>query len=291
MVDTTTTISDLPMGDVRRAVAAALAEDLPWGDVTSDNLIPIDQQGIGRIESRQAGVLAGLPIALETFAQVDPSLRVEVVLQDGAKLGSGDVIAFIRGPLRSLLQGERVALNFLQRLSGIATTTQHYVQAIEGTDARVVDTRKTTPGLRLFEKYAVRVGGGNNHRYCLSDAVLIKDNHLAALRLRGLDLESAVRGLRRQIPHTTSIEVEVEDFEQLRSALSSGADTILLDNMNPAALREAVNLVAGRARTEASGGITLHTVRAVAEAGVNLISVGALTHSVRALDLALEIVM
>jgi nicotinate-nucleotide pyrophosphorylase (carboxylating) len=282
---------DLPESEVRRAVAQALAEDLAWGDVTSDNLIPVNQLGTARIEARQSGVLAGLPIALETFAQVDPSLQVETRTSDGARLEPGQVIALIRGSLRSLLRGERVALNFLQRLSGVATATSRYVQAVEGTNARIVDTRKTTPGLRLFEKYAVRVGGGKNHRYCLSDAVLIKDNHLAALRLRGIDLEAAVRSLRDQIPHTTSIEVEVENVEQLKSALAAEADTILLDNMSPAALRDAVILVAGRARTEASGGITLDTVRAVAETGVDLISVGALTHSVRALDLAIEIVV
>ena len=279
----------LAPAEVRRVVAQALAEDLPWGDVTSDNLIPTDQAGAGRLEARQSGVLAGLPLALEAFAQVDPDLRVETFVADGARLESGEVIALIHGSLRSLLRAERVALNFLQRLSGVATSTSHYVQAIEGTGARIVDTRKTTPGVRLFEKYAVRVGGGQNHRYSLSDAVLIKDNHLAALALRGIDLETAIRDLRRQIPHTTSIEVEVETFEQLANALSAGADTVLLDNMSPAKLREAVSLVAGRARIEASGGITLDTVLAVAESGVDLISVGALTHSVKAFDLALEI--
>ena len=279
----------LAQADVSSAVAHALAEDLPWGDVTSDNLIPSDQQGVGRLEARQSGLLAGLPLALETFAQVDSDLRVENRLCDGARLAPGMTIARIHGSLRSLLKAERVALNFLQRLSGVATSTNAYVQAIDGTGARIVDTRKTTPGLRLFEKYAVRVGGGQNHRYCLSDAVLIKDNHLAALRLRGIDLESAISDLRQRIPHTTSIEVEVEDLGQLAKALAAGADTILLDNMSPAMLRDAVSLVARRALTEASGGITLDTVRDVAEAGVDLISVGALTHSVKALDLALEI--
>ncbi|HLZ10822.1 MAG TPA: carboxylating nicotinate-nucleotide diphosphorylase [Chloroflexota bacterium] len=275
--------------EVRKAVARALAEDLPWGDVTTDNLIPYGQAGVGRLEARQSGILAGLPLALETFAQLDPDLRIETQVSDGTRLAPGQIIALVRGSLRSLLRGERVALNFLQRLSGVATSTDGFVQAVEGTGARIVDTRKTTPGLRLLEKYAVRVGGGQNHRFCLSDAVLIKDNHLAALALRGIDLGSTVRDLRSRIPHTTSIEIEVENFGQLAEALEAGADTILLDNMSPAKLREAVVLVAGRARTEASGGITLETVRAVAESGVDLISVGALTHSVKALDLALEI--
>jgi nicotinate-nucleotide pyrophosphorylase (carboxylating) len=279
----------LPQVEVRRVVAQALAEDLPWGDVTSDNLIPADQFGAGRLEARQSGILAGLPLALETFAQIDPELQLETRESDGAELEPGQIIAIVRGSIRSLLRAERVALNFLQRLSGVATSTSHYVRAIEGTEARIVDTRKTTPGLRLLEKYAVRVGGGQNHRYCLSDAVLIKDNHLAALGLRGIDLKTAIHNLRRQIPHTTTIEIEVEDFEQLAEALVAGVDTILLDNMPPAKLREAVALVGRRALTEASGGITLDTVREVAESGVDLISVGALTHSVKALDLALEI--
>lgn len=275
--------------EVTRVVAQALAEDLPWGDVTSDNLIPVDQRGIGRIEARQAGVLAGLALARTTFEQVDPSLEFVSRLVDGARLAPGDRVAEIRGSLRSLLRGERVALNLLQRLSGVATTTARYVEAVQGTRARVVDTRKTTPGLRALEKYAVRIGGGHNHRYCLSDAVLIKDNHLAALRLRGATLGDAIADLRSRVPHTTTIEVEVESLEGVREAVAAGVDSILLDNMSPPLLAEAVQVVAGRALTEASGGITLDTIRTVAETGVDLISVGALTHSVKALDLALEI--
>jgi nicotinate-nucleotide pyrophosphorylase (carboxylating) len=279
----------LPLDEVRSVVARALAEDLPWGDATSDVLIPPDQPGVGRIEARTAGVLAGLPVAAEVFRQVDPTLRFEALLEDGARLAPGQVIARIRGPLRSLLKGERTALNFLQRLGGIATATDRYVQAVAGCRARIVDTRKTTPGLRLLEKYAVRVGGGRNHRYCLSDAAMLKDNHLAALRLRGVGLAGAVADLRSRLPHTATIEVEVEGFDELREALAAGADTILLDNMSPPEMAEAVRLVDGRARLEASGGITLETVRAVAETGVDLISVGALTHSVRALDISLEL--
>lgn len=279
----------LPAAEIQAVVARALAEDLPWGDATSEALIPLDQHGVGRIESRATGVLAGLPVAEEVFRQVDPELIVEALLRDGELLAPGAVVARIRGPLRSLLSGERVALNFLQRLSGIATTTDRYVQAIAGCRARIVDTRKTTPGLRLLEKYAVRVGGGHNHRFSLSDAVMLKDNHLAALRLRGLELPEVVRSLRDQLPHTTTIEVEVEDLADLRAALAAGVDTILLDNLSPPEIADAVRIVRGRARLEASGGITLETVRAIAETGVDLISVGALTHSVRALDLALEI--
>lgn len=283
----------LPIGlsaaGLQRSVAVALAEDLPWGDVTSDNLIPVDQSGTGRIEARERGILAGLPVAREVFAQIDPSLEITSRLEDGTELSPGQVIAELRGPLRSLLRGERVALNYLQRLSGVASSTARYVAEVHGTNARVVDTRKTTPGPRMLEKYAVRVGGGNNHRYCLSDAVLIKDNHLAALNLRGESLGAAVATLRRQLPHTTTIEVEVETLAGVHEALASGVDTILLDNMAVPMLAEAVQIVQGRALTEASGGITLETIRAVAETGVDLISVGALTHSVRALDLALEI--
>jgi len=188
-----------------------------------------------------------------------------------------------------VLKAERVALNFLQRLSGVATATAAYVAAIAGTSARIIDTRKTTPGLRVLEKYAVRVGGGFNHRFCLSDGVLIKDNHLAALRAAGLGLRDAVAMARERVPHTTRVEVEVESLAEVEEALAAGADAILLDNMRPPEMREAVKLIAGRAITEASGGINLSTVRAVAETGVDLISAGALTHSVRALDISLDL--
>ncbi len=280
---------ELPLAEVERIVRQALAEDLPWGDVTSDSLIPGDQLGIGRIEAREPGVLAGLPVARAVFAQLDSALDFEAGVEDGARLQAGQVIAQVRGPLRSLLRGERVALNFLQRMSGIATLTDRYVSAVAGYPARIVDTRKTTPGLRLLEKYAVRVGGGNNHRYCLSDAVLVKDNHLAALRLRGVTLGAAVAELRRTLPHTMRIEVEAQTLADVREALDARVDAILLDNMSPALIAEAVRLIDRRALTEASGGVTLDTIRTIAETGVDLISVGALTHSVRALDLALEI--
>jgi nicotinate-nucleotide pyrophosphorylase (carboxylating) len=276
-------------GDVERIVWEALAEDLPWGDVTSDNLIAATQQGTARIEARQDGVIAGLGVAGHVFEQVDPTIRYSTRVSDGEQVARGQIVATADGSLRSLLRAERVALNFLQRLSGIATATARYVRAVEGTGARVIDTRKTTPGLRSLEKYAVRLGGGQNHRYCLSDAVLIKDNHLAALRLAGKGLADAVAELRRTVPHTTTIEVEVENRSDLLQALAANVDAVLLDNMTLDEMAEAVTLVAGRAITEASGGITLKTIRQVAETGVDVISVGALTHSVVAFDLSMEI--
>ena len=280
---------DLPMTAVADLVARALAEDIPWGDVTSENLIPVAQQGVGRIEARQNGILAGLPVARAVFAQVDPGLEFEPRLSDGMTLQPGQIVATLRGSLRTLLRGERVALNLLQRLSGIATVTDRYVKAVDGYPAHIIDTRKTTPGLRLLERYAVRVGGGHNHRFCLSDAVLIKDNHLAALRSRGVDLPTAISDLRQNIPHTVTIEVEAETLADVAEALAARVNAILLDNMPPELLADAVRLIDHRAISEASGGITLDTVRAVAATGVDLISVGALTHSVRSLDLSLEI--
>lgn len=280
---------DLPMTAVADLVARALAEDIPWGDVTSENLIPVAQQGVGRIEARQNGILAGLPVARAVFAQVDPGLEFEPRLSDGMTLQPGQIVATVRGSLRTLLRGERVALNLLQRLSGIATVTDRYVKAVDGYPAHIIDTRKTTPGLRLLERYAVRVGGGHNHRFCLSDAVLIKDNHLAALRSRGVDLPTAISDLRQNIPHTVTIEVEAETLADVAEALAARVNAILLDNMPPELLADAVRLIDHRAISEASGGITLDTVRAVAATGVDLISVGALTHSVRSLDLSLEI--
>lgn len=278
----------LPAAEVRRVVEQALAEDLPWGDVTSDTLVPAETRGRGAIVARAAGVLAGLPVAQAVFAAVDPGLDFAPLASDGVQLHPGQRVATVAGSARSILRGERVALNFLQRLSGIATLTAKYVAAVEGTGARIVDTRKTTPGLRSLEKYAVRVGGGFNHRRCLSDGVLVKDNHLVALQARGVSLREALRAARRAIPHTLALEVEVDRLDQIEEALAGGADAILLDNMPPDLLRQAVQIINRRAVTEASGGVTLATVRAIAESGVDLISVGALTHSAPALDLALD---
>jgi nicotinate-nucleotide pyrophosphorylase (carboxylating) len=228
-------------------------------------------------------------VLLGTFLQADSRIRVQDVAADGTVFAAGDVLAQIDGPAGGVLRGERVALNLVQRMSGIATLTARYVEAVAGTRARIVDTRKTTPGLRALERHAVRSGGGHNHRFSLSDAILAKDNHLAILAQRGLDLTEALLAARAAVSHTTHIEVEVDRLEQIGAALAGGADTIMLDNFTPEQLAQGVVLIGGRAVVEASGGVNLDTVRAVAEAGVDVISVGALTHSVRSLDLGLDI--
>lgn len=280
-----------PAHAVRELVARALAEDLGWGDVTTDALVPADQPGTAVLLAKASGVLCGLDAFEETYRQVDPALRAERFLDDGAELRSGVEVARVVGSAASILKAERVSLNLVQRLSGVATQARRYVQAVAGTRAAIVDTRKTTPGLRALEKYAVRVGGARNHRMNLSDGVLIKDNHLAAVRNRGGCIADAVRQARAAAPHTVRIEVEVTSLAEVEEALPGGPDIILLDNLAPPVMAKAVRLVGGRALTEASGGITLETVRAVAEAGVDLISVGALTHSAPSLDLSLELTL
>jgi nicotinate-nucleotide pyrophosphorylase (carboxylating) len=274
---------------VERVVREALREDLPWGDLTTDSLFPGPLRGQGEVVAKRAGVIAGLPLLEEVFRQLNPGVRVQPEVTDGAEVQRGQVVARLEGDVRSLLAGERVALNFLCRLSGVATLTRRYVQAVAGLPCRIVDTRKTTPGLRALEKYAVRVGGGANHRFGLSDGVLVKDNHLALLRREGVSLREAVARIRARVPHGVRIQVEVTDPDQVEEVVAAGADALLLDNMDLHSLREAVARCRGRALTEASGGITLESVRAVAETGVDLISVGALTHSAPALDLSLEI--
>jgi nicotinate-nucleotide pyrophosphorylase (carboxylating) len=276
-----------PAEVVRDIVRRALAEDMPWGDATSDALVPSAARAIGRFISRVPGVVSGLPVAESVFRELDGSISWVPCLAEGDTISSGMVIAEVRGPAHALLAGERTALNLVQRMSGIATATRAYVDAVAGTDASIIDTRKTVPGLRALDKYAVRCGGGTNHRFSLSDAVLVKDNHLAALA--ETSLSDALRAARRALPHTMKIEVEVDCIDQIEDALRGGADIILLDNMSPDLMRQAVAQIAGRARTEASGGITLETVRAAAEAGVDLISIGALTHSVQALDISLDL--
>ncbi len=275
--------------EVERLIDRALEEDLGLGDATTDILIPPGLQGSGTIIAKAHGVLAGLPVALAVFRRVDPSIQGEALLEEGAPLEPGSRIADISGPLHAILKGERTALNFVQRLSGIATETARYVAAVQGLPVRILDTRKTTPGLRLLEKYAITVGGGYNHRKNLGDGILIKDNHIAALRRQGVGLAEVVRRARQRAPHTLRIEVEVTTLEEAREALEGGADIILLDNMGLEMMRQAVAVIKGRAMTEASGGITLERVRAVAETGVDLISVGALTHSAKALDMSLEV--
>jgi nicotinate-nucleotide pyrophosphorylase (carboxylating) len=283
-----------------RLVELALAEDLAdRGDITSNAFIPETLTGKAAFVARTAGVLAGLPAVELVIKHVSPALRLEALKQDGDRLAAGDHIAILSGPMRAILAAERTALNFLQRLSGVATQTRKYVDAVAGLPAKILDTRKTTPGWRLLEKYAVRMGGGSNHRVGLFDAVLIKDNHLAAL---GADLSapntvwdalgSALRSSRSAFPGIV-IEVEVDSFEQFELALICRPDIILLDNMPPALMRRCVahrNAVAPGIQLEASGGVNLQTVRAIAETGVDRISVGALTHSAPALDIALDFV-
>ena len=277
--------------EVQSIVRRALEEDMPWGDLTTETLVPKDTQTIGRFLIKEAGIICGLDVAVLVFEELDPSLQFESPVRDGARVVPGDIVAEVRGAARAILMGERTALNLMQRMSGVATTTARYVDAVAGTGATIVDTRKTVPGLRLLDKYAVRCGGGSNHRFSLSDGVLVKDNHLAVIQDGSQNsLEARLQAARRSIPHTVKIEVEVDRLDQIEPALAAGADIILLDNMAPVELRQAVDLVSGRALTEASGGITLESVCAVARSGVNLISVGALTHSVRALDISLELV-
>ena len=272
---------------VNQLIALALAEDLAQGDVTSASVIPATLAARAEVLVKAAGVIAGLEVAEAVCAAVDPSLAWQALAIDGQRVEPGTVVATIAGPARSILAAERTLLNFVQRLSGIATLTARYVAAIEGTGARLVDTRKTTPGWRALEKAAVRAGGGHNHRFNLGDGVLIKDNHLA---LAGQNIAGAVAAARANAPHTLRVEVEVESLDGLRAALDARADIVLLDNMPLDMMREAVGIAGRRALLEASGGITLERIRAVAETGVDLISCGAVTHSATALDISLEVV-
>jgi len=265
-------------------VRAALREDIGAGDVTTLLTVPVETQASGVFLAKATGVVCGLELAACAFRCVDPSVRFEPLVADGTAVEPGLLLARLSGPAQSLLTGERVALNFTQRLSGTASLTRRFVEAVAGTRARIVDTRKTTPGLRTLEKYAVRCGGGHNHRYGLGDGVLIKDNHLAA----GGGVAACVARARQHAPHPLKVEVECKTLAQVGEAVEAGADILLLDNMSLEQLREAAGLVAGRALTEASGGVNLGTVRAIAETGVDLISVGALTHSAPALDISLD---
>jgi nicotinate-nucleotide pyrophosphorylase (carboxylating) len=284
MSDKSSSSLELPPLLVARAVAAALEEDLgEAGDITTDAIIPADTRGEAAIVVRQPGVVAGLDLAEATFTALDPDARFERVVQDGGKVDASGTIAHISGRTRAILTGERTALNFLGRLSGVATLTASFVDAVKGTSARIACTRKTTPGLRALEKYAVRAGGGSNHRFGLYDAVLVKDNHIAAAG----GIAQALAGLRERVGKV-KVEVEVDTLDQLQEALKFPIDAVLLDNMDVATLKKAVQLVAGRATTEASGGVNLENVREIALTGVDLISVGALTHSPRNLDSSLE---
>jgi nicotinate-nucleotide pyrophosphorylase (carboxylating) len=274
--------------EIRRAVQVALAEDVGGGDVTTLATVPEGASARAVMRARRALVVAGLDLATAAFRELSANVTVTRVLQDGQRAGAGDVLLGLAGPARAILSGERVALNFVQRLSGVATLTAEFVAAIQGTRARILDTRKTTPGWRRFEKYAVACGGGKNHRLGLFDMVLIKDNHLAALRNELPNpIAAAVERARARYPQL-KIEVEADTLEQVEQALAAGAEFILLDNMDLEQLRAAVQRVNGRAQTEASGGVTLGTVRAIAETGVDFISVGALTHSAPAVDIGLD---
>ena len=275
---------------ISRIVRMALDEDAPWGDITSETLIPADALVNAQLVAREDGVLCGEDIFEAAMLLCDPAIVVDFAVADAEHFTAGQTLASITGPARGVLRGERVALNFTQRLSGIATMTAQYVAHTAGTKTRIVDTRKTTPGLRQFERYAVRCGGGGNHRFSLSDAVMAKDNHLAIVAQHGsLSLTEALLAARKRLPHTTHLEVEVDRADQIEPVLAAGVDTIMLDNFSTAAMRDAVVQIGGRALVEASGGITLGRIREIAETGVDLISVGALTHSVRALDLGLDI--
>ena len=274
---------------IAEVVQRALDEDAPWGDVTSETLIPVSAQATATLNAREAGVFAGAEVFAAAFALTDPSIEVELLIADGERFVAGQELARVTGLARGVLTAERIGLNFVQRMSGIATLTAEYVTRIEGTKARIADTRKTTPGLRAFERHAVRCGGGHNHRFSLSDAVMAKDNHLAVLTAGGKDLTTELARVKAELPHTMKLEVEVDRLEQIPPILAAGVDIIMLDNFDLDSLRKGVELIAGRAIVEASGGVNLNTVADIAATGVDVISVGALTHSARALDLGLDV--
>lgn len=278
-------MSLLTREQIDKVVWMALEEDAPFGDITSQTLVPESALANAELVAREPGVFSGGEVFAIAMTALDDSVKVTVHVVDGERFDKGAVLASVSGPARIVLRAERVALNLVQRMAGIATLTATYVAAVEGTKARVVDTRKTTPGLRALERHAVRSGGGHNHRFSLSDAVMAKDNHLAVID----DLTAALKQARRDLPHTTHIEVEVDRLEQLDEVLAAGVDTIMLDNFSLDDLRKGVGIIGDRALVEASGGITLDTIADIARTGVDVISVGALTHSVRALDLGLDI--
>lgn len=270
---------------IERAVRLALEEDIGHGDITTNSIVPMDKHGHAVLWAKEPGFIAGLNVAEMAFHIVDPTLTITRIVKEGEQVAKGQTLMEVSGSARSILTAERIALNFLQRLSGIATRTAKFVDLVRYYNAKIVDTRKTTPGLRALEKYAVVVGGGRNHRFGLFDAVLIKDNHI---EIAG-GIKPAVMAARQQIPHTMRIEVECETLEQIDEALEVKADIIMLDNMTSEMMREAVEKIAGRALTEASGGVTEETIVDTAKSGVDYISIGALTHSIKALDISLDI--
>ena len=281
-------MSQLPP-EVYNLIDAALSEDQAFNDPTTHALVPQGIQAVGMIRAKGNGMLAGIEICQAVFQRIDASLDAQVLLPDGSALTPGTDLARIEGDAGSILRAERVALNFLQRMSGIASDTNEYVKAIEGSRARIVDTRKTAPGHRYLDKYAVRMGGGYNHRLNLADGILIKDNHIEALRSQEMGLQDVIKLALSRASHTIKVEVEVESLEAAEEAAAAGAHIIMLDNMSPELMRQAMEIIDGRAVVEASGGISMETVRAVAASGVDLISVGGLTHSTKALDISLDL--
>jgi len=266
-------------------VRLALREDIGPGDISTDSSVPADRAACGEFLAKQDGTMAGLYVVEECFRQSGPGCALETLCHEGAQFACGDIVARVSGPARQILTTERVALNFLQRLCGVATMTYRFVKAVEGTGARILDTRKTTPGLRVLEKYAVRAGAGHNHRFALYDGVILKDNHIEAAG----GIATAVAAARARVPHTTKIEVETTTLDEVNEALQAGADIIMLDNMDCDTMRRAVALIDHRSLTEASGGVGLETVGDIARTGVDLISVGKLTHSAPAVDISLEL--
>ena len=275
--------------EVYALIDAAIAEDQTFNDPTTAAVVPPDIRGVGMLRAKAHGVLSGVEVGLAVFRRVEPALELEALLSDGATLAPGDDIARVAGPAAGILRAERIALNFMQRMSGIASATNRYVRAIEGTRSRIVDTRKTAPGHRYLDKYSVRAGGGYNHRYNLADGILIKDNHIEANRFREMGLRQVIELALQQASHTIRVEVEVESLESAREALDAGAHIIMLDNMPVDMMREAMGFIGDQAVVEASGGINFETVRAVAETGVHLISIGELTHSPSAMDISLDL--
>ncbi|NQT69834.1 MAG: carboxylating nicotinate-nucleotide diphosphorylase [Desulfobacteraceae bacterium] len=273
------------MDSVRHLIEIALKEDIGSGDITTENLIAPDLKGTGIILAKEPLVIAGLDVARQVFEHLDSEVILKPGCKDGDSVGDKEIVAHVEGPMRALLMGERTALNFLQRLSGIATHVRSYIDAIGKTKVRLVDTRKTTPGWRILEKYAVRIGGAHNHRMGLYDGILIKDNHIAACG----GVKKAVERMQKRKPHLLKIEVEVSDLDQVKEALGAGADVIMLDNMDIAQIREAVKIVGGRAMVEVSGGITQSSLKQLADTGVDIISVGALTHAARSVDISMQI--
>ncbi len=281
-------MSQLPP-EVYNLIDTALSEDQAFNDPTTHALVPQGMRAVGMIRAKGNGMLAGIEVCQTVFQRIDASLDAQVLLPDGSALTPGTDLARIEGDAGSILRAERVALNFLQRMSGIASDTNEYVKAIEGSQARIVDTRKTAPGHRYLDKYAVRMGGGYNHRLNLADGILIKDNHIEALRSQEMGLQDVIKLALSRASHTIKVEVEVESLEAAEEAAAAGAHIIMLDNMSPELMRQAMEIIDGRAVVEASGGISMETVRAVAASGVDLISVGGLTHSTKALDISLDL--